>query len=266
MATSLGAKLAIGILVVIVIVLIIAYVNSEKIAGKYKVVGVSGPVSGEVTIVGGVGADGSKSYLLKTDVNVANKLPAYYLGSFQVTGFDLFKSQADVANPVAVPVGRLEMNVITGDLSLVIGTQVLKLLREIVPVSAGSTGTTGTTETSSGSTGSDGSFLTNIVDTVSSAIESGPKYLGCFQDQSVRALSKYTGDKTFDECALDAKNGGYKYFGTQFAEGIGGGKAQCFVGNSGYDRYGKISGCAPLAPITQVVGRAGSNAVYETPQ
>ncbi len=64
--------------------------------------------------------------------------------------------------------------------------------------------------------------------------------LGCFNDSGERALKGAIGrPHTRDSCAVAAKAAGAKYFGIQDGN-------ECWVGNEGYDRYGKAGGDCKL--------------------
>lgn len=90
----------------------------------------------------------------------------------------------------------------------------------------------------------------------------GYRYLGCYYDSGRRPLPKGTGHRKLAECAADAKAAGYKVFGTQYQDGIGGGYSECWFGNdTGYSGDG-----TDKASCTEVegnmLGNAFSNAVY----
>ena len=87
---------------------------------------------------------------------------------------------------------------------------------------------------------------------------SGPKYLGCYKDTGSRTLPKHAGNMTLSECAAKAKAAGNSVFGMQYNNGVGGDKAECWIGaNSGYDKYGAASNCG-----AKKLGGSWANAVY----
>jgi hypothetical protein len=85
-------------------------------------------------------------------------------------------------------------------------------------------------------------------------------YMGCYKDQvgGVRDLPTNLGNFTQAECAEKAK--GYNYFGLQYYEGVGGGKGQCWVGNS-YGKQGGSTNCKKLGD-GKMYGGGGTNAIY----
>jgi len=85
-------------------------------------------------------------------------------------------------------------------------------------------------------------------------------YMGCYKDQvgGVRDLPTNLGNFTQAECAEKAK--GYKYFGLQYYEGVGGGKGQCFAGNT-YGKQGGSTNCKKLGD-GKMYGGGGTNAIY----
>jgi len=86
-----------------------------------------------------------------------------------------------------------------------------------------------------------------------------PKYLGCFKDKNTdRALIDYIPTaKDYTSCSKIAIDNNYRYFGLQDGK-------QCFVGNSGYDKYGSSSNCKIVKSF--YMGGPDVNAVYENMQ
>jgi len=109
----------------------------------------------------------------------------------------------------------------------------------------------------------------------------GHKYLGCYMDvghsgrtyqnkqqegTTYRALSRGMGAKTIAECAAAAKQNNMKYFGMQYPQGYGNNRAECYVGNDGYDRYGGKLSDNDRECRSGADGKMGGgwvNAVYE---
>ncbi|MBI2660984.1 hypothetical protein HYX09_01815, partial [Candidatus Woesearchaeota archaeon] len=88
-------------------------------------------------------------------------------------------------------------------------------------------------------------------------------FIGCFNDQSSRALpSKRGGQETWSSCKSQAS--GYTYFGMQYPQGDDDpNTAECWAGNSGYDRYGSTS-CSRFDSSGHAMGDGWVNAVYRT--
>ena len=104
----------------------------------------------------------------------------------------------------------------------------------------------------------DGGYYWDIISAVSEAYQYGQYYLqddvliltfdvipppytdlGCWGDNWARALnSPGMRGNTVDSCYNVAKQQNMKYFSVQDGD-------ECYVGNSGYDRYGKIEGNCP---------------------
>lgn len=90
------------------------------------------------------------------------------------------------------------------------------------------------------------------------------KYMGCFTDKPDRALStQLPGEYSFSDCKSEAKKANAKYFALQDTTSFNGKKAQCFLGNSGYDKYGINENCVSMS-TGQSGGGAWANAVYQT--
>ncbi len=85
-------------------------------------------------------------------------------------------------------------------------------------------------------------------------------YMGCYNDMKggVRDLPTSLGNFTQAECAEKAK--GYNYFGLQYYEGVGGGKGQCWAGNT-YGKQGGSTNCKKLGD-GKMYGAADVNAIY----
>jgi predicted nucleic acid-binding Zn-ribbon protein len=88
-------------------------------------------------------------------------------------------------------------------------------------------------------------------------------YLGCYLDQSNRALNPFDGNQIFNlqSCQQKALDGNFSYFGLQ--NSTSGNNAQCGLSNdlSQALRYGKAGNCTKLSDGTWS-GGAWSNAIY----
>jgi len=90
------------------------------------------------------------------------------------------------------------------------------------------------------------------------ATPSGPKYIGCYKDTGSRAIPTHAGNMTLAECADKARAAGNTIFGMQYNNGVGGDKAECWIGaNTGYDKYGAATNCG-----AKNLGGSWANAVY----
>jgi len=89
------------------------------------------------------------------------------------------------------------------------------------------------------------------------------KYLGCYLDKPSRALNKQYGNLTYKECEAKAIETNSNYFALQDGGAYGWEKAQCFVGNSGFDKYGSNTNCKNLK-TGGISGGSWGNAVYKT--
>ena len=105
---------------------------------------------------------------------------------------------------------------------------------------------------------------TSVFSSDNSAAQPG-NYLGCYFDQSSRALNPFDSKQAFNlqTCQQKALDGNFSYFGLQ--NSTSGNNAQCGVSNdlSQALRYGKAGNCTKLSDGTWS-GGAWSNAIYNS--
>lgn len=90
-------------------------------------------------------------------------------------------------------------------------------------------------------------------------------YVGCFADTGNKALkTQVPGYLTVQQCYAAAKNAGAAYFALQQPAVDGSGTAQCYIGQSGYDRYGSSQQCSRTDGGGNMVGAQHANSVYST--
>jgi uncharacterized protein YxeA len=90
-----------------------------------------------------------------------------------------------------------------------------------------------------------------------------PKYIGCFRDNSRRAMPHLITRKgTFNDIIRLAKERGFKYVGLQYGNGFDYNYAEAWGSNiNDYDKYGSAS-CSKLK-TGEITGIGWSNAVYK---
>lgn len=94
-------------------------------------------------------------------------------------------------------------------------------------------------------------------------------YLGCYADCpggncNLRVEPNQGDNSNVQECYNYAKSQGATYFGLEYAEGIGNGLAECWVGNnSNYSEFGPTSTCTNRDANGELMGSAGSIAMYQ---
>lgn len=221
-----------GLIILIVVILAVAFWNSTKIVGRYQIYEEDGVTKkSEVTIKTGATADAPLELHIGPLV--------YILGSWNGLGFDL------ISNGVAILNSTLKMNPITGGLTLVLSG------KEYSAVKFPEEPETATSNT-------------NSERQTTSEISSGT-YLGCWTDNSVRALPKHFGSMTWKGCMDAVKNVGAKYMGWQDGNNASRGwqKAECWGGSGDYKKYGENKSCAPFHNQDKIGGRGWSNAVYK---
>lgn len=82
---------------------------------------------------------------------------------------------------------------------------------------------------------------TNTLVLPSSALKSD--FVGCFNDSTTKLYKDYLGDQTPTKCNEQALAKGYKFFSLQAPQGLTGGKAKCYGGNT-------VPGTAPYTQAT----------------
>jgi hypothetical protein len=89
----------------------------------------------------------------------------------------------------------------------------------------------------------------------------GPHYVGCFNDAVDRRLSQNLGNMYLNDCYNKAKDLDKSKFGMQYANGVGGNKAQCWVGDdTNYGTLGTSTNCSLYDD--NLLGNSWANAVY----